>query len=191
MIIVPPKYDDIALLETIKELLKPADLRELPSRRGKTRPDDRVYLADGAHRLERVYQKPDGSGAQRFFGGSYMDLTRVARLNEDMWTELFFENKENILFELDYLIRSLSQYRNALADGGRAKAQGASRGSTRCKEEADAQMIRINVHASRSYDVVLSPAYWKKPAKRSGVPAAALYARWLPTTRLTGCISTD
>ena len=49
-----------------------------------------------------------------FSAGSYKDLTRVAWLNETMWAELFMENKENVLFELDFYINSLKAYQNAI-----------------------------------------------------------------------------
>lgn len=41
-------------------------------------------------------------------------MTRVAKLNEDMWCELFFDNRENLLGEIDGLIARLSEYRAAL-----------------------------------------------------------------------------
>ena len=44
-------------------------------------------------------------------------MTRVAWLNEQMWTELFLENKEPLLFELETIIQSLSAYRSAIAEG--------------------------------------------------------------------------
>ena len=54
-------------------------------------------------------------GHKGFSAGSYRDLTRVAWLNPDMWTELFLENKEHLLFELDTYIESLTAYRDALS----------------------------------------------------------------------------
>ena len=41
-------------------------------------------------------------------------MTRVAWLNENMWTELFLENRTPLLFELDYIINSLCEYRDAI-----------------------------------------------------------------------------
>ena len=49
-----------------------------------------------------------------FSAGSFRDMTRVAELNPRMWTELFLENRENLLHELDDLLESLEQYRDAL-----------------------------------------------------------------------------
>jgi prephenate dehydrogenase len=41
-------------------------------------------------------------------------MTRVAWLNEIMWAELFLENKEPLLFEIESIIASLEEYRDAL-----------------------------------------------------------------------------
>lgn len=52
-----------------------------------------------------------------FSAGSYRDLTRVAKLNEGMWTELFLENQDYLLGELDEFISNLVKYSNALKAG--------------------------------------------------------------------------
>ena len=49
-----------------------------------------------------------------YSAGSYKDLTRVAKLNEDMWTELFFANREPLLSEIDIFIKEMKKYREAL-----------------------------------------------------------------------------
>ena len=43
-------------------------------------------------------------------------MTRVAWLNPTMWTQLFLENKDNLIFEIDHLQEELAKYRKALAD---------------------------------------------------------------------------
>ncbi len=52
-----------------------------------------------------------------FSAGSFKDLTRVARLNEDMWAKLFFENKDNLLKEADVFLGNMERYRDALKHG--------------------------------------------------------------------------
>ena len=51
-----------------------------------------------------------------FSAGSYKDLTRVAKLNEDMWTELFLENPDNLADEIDTLIENLQEYSWAIRE---------------------------------------------------------------------------
>ena len=52
-----------------------------------------------------------------FSAGSFQDLTRVAKLNEVMWTPLFMLNKEPLCFEIDYIIDRLTEYRDAMLSG--------------------------------------------------------------------------
>ena len=59
-------------------------------------------------------KSPTAQNHKGFSAGSYKDLTRVAWLNPQMWAELFLENKDNVLVELDYYIKSLQAYQQAL-----------------------------------------------------------------------------
>lgn len=44
-------------------------------------------------------------------------MTRVARLSPTMWTELMMDNKDNLIKEIDYLVKSLTEYKDALKGG--------------------------------------------------------------------------
>jgi prephenate dehydrogenase len=68
-----------------------------------------------AHIVSSAYIKsPTAQYAAGFTGGSFADMTRVANLNEDMWTELFMQNREYLLEELDIFERNLEQFRYAI-----------------------------------------------------------------------------
>ena len=56
-----------------------------------------------------------------FSAGSFQDLTRVAKLNEYMWSSLFMCNKEALLRELDCILNSISEYRDALIANDKEK----------------------------------------------------------------------
>ena len=67
------------------------------------------------HILSNAFIKsPTALAHKGFSAGSYKDLTRVAWLNPQMWSELFLANQSNILYELDFYIESLCQYRDAI-----------------------------------------------------------------------------
>lgn len=53
--------------------------------------------------------------ASGFTGGSFQDMTRVAYLNEQMWTQLFVDNRENLCREIAGLIERLEQFRAAIS----------------------------------------------------------------------------
>ncbi|MCH5205352.1 MAG: prephenate dehydrogenase [Oscillospiraceae bacterium] len=74
-----------------------------------------AYTSQLAHIVSNAYVKsPSLFRADGFSAGSFLDLTRVAYLNEEMWSGLFMCNKQAVLFEMDHIIRSLSEYRDAV-----------------------------------------------------------------------------
>ena len=74
-----------------------------------------AFTSQLAHVVSNAYIKsPTAREHSGFSAGSYKDLTRVAKLNEDMWTELFLENPENLTNEIDTLIDNLKAYSDAI-----------------------------------------------------------------------------
>lgn len=117
MIIVPPVYDDMALLERVKEVLTPLDFKQLVVTTAENHDAMIAYTSQLCHVVSNAFVKsPTAQKHHGYSAGSFRDLTRVARLNENMWTELFLANKEPLLGELDRIINSLQQYRDAIAD---------------------------------------------------------------------------
>lgn len=83
---------------------------------------DRIiaYTSQLAHVVSSAYVKsPVALEHTGFSGGSFKDLTRVARLNEEMWTELFLLNRENLTHEIDGIIGRLQAYRDAISSEDR------------------------------------------------------------------------
>ena len=76
-----------------------------------------AYTSQLAHVVSNAYVKsPSLFRADGFSAGSFLDLTRVAYLNEEMWSSLFMCNKEALLFEVNPIIHSLEQYRDAMVN---------------------------------------------------------------------------
>ncbi len=70
-----------------------------------------------AHLVSNAYVKsPQVIGCEPFTGGSFQDMTRIAGVDEKIWTQLYLFNKENVVEELDLLISHLSEYRDALKE---------------------------------------------------------------------------
>lgn len=75
-----------------------------------------AYTSQLAHIVSSSYVKSPSLMRQAgFSAGSFKDLTRVAKLNEDMWTPLFLMNKAALVSELDHIITHLSEYREAIS----------------------------------------------------------------------------
>lgn len=51
----------------------------------------------------------------RYTGDSFRDLTRIAKINENMWTELFFANRETLLREMDLFAEKFLALRDSIA----------------------------------------------------------------------------
>ena len=65
--------------------------------------------------MSNAYVKsPNAKIHKGFSAGSYRDLTRVARLNAEMWTELFLENGDNLANEIDCIVSELKKYSAAI-----------------------------------------------------------------------------
>ena len=117
MIIVPPVYDDMELRENVKRLFAPLEFKSFVVTTAEHHDRMIAYTSQMCHIAANAYIKSSAArDHQGYSAGSFSDLTRVARLNEAMWTELFLDNKKPLLDELDKYITSLQQYREALAN---------------------------------------------------------------------------
>ena len=116
MVLVPMDRDDITLLDRAKALLAPAGFGRF-SITGAPEHDEMIaFTSQMAHVISNGYIKSPTAGAHKgFSAGSYKDMTRVAWLAPQMWAELFLENKDFLLKELDFFMASMQQYRDALA----------------------------------------------------------------------------
>lgn len=105
--------------------------------------DERIaFTSQLAHVVSNAYIKsPTALKHTGFSAGSYRDLTRVAKLNEDMWTELFLENADNLVNEIDTLIHGLSAYRDAIAKGDAASLKALLRDGREKKALIDGEIF--------------------------------------------------
>ena len=115
MIIVPPESDNINLLDRIKRALKPLGFGRVVFTNAADHDRMIAYTSQLAHIVSNAFIKsPSAQEHKGYSAGSFKDLTRVAWLNENMWTELFIENRENLLREVNLLIENLQEYATAL-----------------------------------------------------------------------------
>ncbi len=138
MIIVPPESADLELLSKVKELLSPCEFGRITITSAKNHDAMIAYTSQMAHVVSSAYIKSPSSSMHRgYSAGSYKDLTRVAKLNEDMWTELFFSNREPLLREIDIFIKEMRKYREALAKGDTEGMRTLLRDGRIAKERSD------------------------------------------------------
>lgn len=97
-----------------------------------------AFTSQMAHLVSNAYIKsPTAKLHKGFSAGSYKDMTRVAWLNPAMWTELFLENRDCLIRELDYLLDNLQKYRTALADNDAVTLECLLEEGKHRKEEVD------------------------------------------------------
>ena len=138
MVIVPQNFDDIYLLDYVKKLLSPVGFDHLAVTTAEQHDKIISFTSQLAHIVSNAYIKsPTASSHSGFSAGSYKDLTRVAWLDPVMWAELFLENKDNLLIELDNLIYCLTEYRNAINDENQVQLIQLLDDGRRLKEEID------------------------------------------------------
>ena len=115
MVLVPPRFDDIELLGRVKDLLTPAGFGSYSVTTAEQHDEMIAFTSQLAHVASNTYIKsPTAKKHKGFSAGSYKDMTRVAWLAPRMWAELFLENRDFLLKEIDCYIEHLSQYKAAM-----------------------------------------------------------------------------
>lgn len=75
------------------------------------------YVSQLTHAIAvSLMNATDNTHLAEYTGDSFRDLTRIAKINENLWSELFFANKENLIAEIDLFSQSLAALRRALAE---------------------------------------------------------------------------
>ena len=138
MVLVPPRFDDMDLLDRAKAALAPCGFGSFSVTTAEDHDRMIAFTSQMPHILSNAFIKsPTATSHKGFSAGSYKDLTRVAWLNPQMWAELFMENKDFVLNELNVYIASLQEYQKAIeADDLNTLTQLLDEGRKR-KEEVD------------------------------------------------------
>ena len=138
MILTPYEDTPKQAVETVKELFLTIGFTNIQL----ATPDehDRIiaFTSQLAHVVSNAYVKsPEALLHKGFSAGSYKDLTRVAYLNENMWSELFLENRDNLIKEIDSIVNNLVQYKKALEKNDREGLTDLLRDGRILKEKID------------------------------------------------------
>lgn len=138
MILVPPRFDDIAQLDQAKQLLAPVGFGRMVVTTADKHDEMIAFTSQMAHIVSNAFIKsPAARQHKGFSAGSYKDLTRVAWLNETMWTELFMDNRKKLIREIDILMHSLEEYKEAMQQEDAPRLKELLREGRICKEEVD------------------------------------------------------
>lgn len=117
MILTPYADTDIREIERAKKLFLSIGFGRITIRTPEEHDRIIAYTSQLAHVLSNAYIKsPTAPYHSGLSAGSFRDMTRVATLNPTMWVELFFENRDNLITEIDALADRLTEYSRALKE---------------------------------------------------------------------------
>ena len=137
MIIVPPADGDAELVENAKRLLAPTGFGRFTITTAEHHDEMIAFTSQMCHVVSNAYVKsPRAQEHAGYSAGSYADLTRVAKLNPSMWTELFIDNKDYLINEIDLMIEHLAEYREALKGGDETRLSQLLAEGVECEERA-------------------------------------------------------
>ncbi len=140
-VIMTPVYSDIATLASVKGFFMELGACGVEVASKEKHDTMIAYTSQLAHVLSSSYIKSELSDSYTgFSAGSFRDMTRVAKLNPQMWTELCLENADNLVIRIDELIQHLSEYRDALKAGNEADLYKLFLEGTEMKAKADELM---------------------------------------------------
>ena len=115
MILTPDSDTDLPLLETLRDFFYSLGFAKLTFSTPEEHDRIIAYTSQLAHITSSAYiQSPESQEQFGFSAGSFRDMTRVARLDEDMWTVLMMDNADYLSSQVDILIKNLQEYQDAL-----------------------------------------------------------------------------
>jgi len=115
MILTRDKYTNEEAFKTASDFFKEVGFKMI--RESTPKEHDRViaYTSQLCHVVSNAFIKsPSLADRYGFSAGSFKDLTRVAKLDEYMWTDLFLANKDALLSEIDVFMKHMEEYKSAI-----------------------------------------------------------------------------
>ena len=130
-------------INIIKQLVKQMKFKECVLSTPREHDKIIAFTSQLAHVVSNAYVKsPSILEEKGFSAGSFLDLTRVAKLNEYMWSELFIMNKDALLFEVENIIEKLEEYKEALESEDMDKMEQLLREGRILKEKSNEYHIK-------------------------------------------------
>lgn len=116
-VLVVPVKAEIETLQVFKKFLLGLGFGYVRFTNAEEHDKNVAYTSELPHVISSCYIRSQTAGARYgFSAGSFRDMSRVARLSPELWTELFIENRKNLVFELDGFIERLTKMRQAIAE---------------------------------------------------------------------------
>ncbi len=117
-IIVPRENNKLESIKTIENLAKELGFKNIMKINEKEHDKIISFTSQLPHAIAVALINSDNLEVDtgRFIGDSYKELTRIANINDELWSELFLYNKENLLEMISSFEGQLSLIKNALVN---------------------------------------------------------------------------
>ena len=115
MIFTPFAWTPRAAVERLQEIFREIGFARFVVTDPKRHDEMIAYTSQLAHVVSSAYVRDELAAKHLgFSAGSYQDMTRVATLDPDIWTDLFLSNREALGAVLTRLVERLGEYRDAI-----------------------------------------------------------------------------
>lgn len=124
MVLTRNKNTDPQAYDLIKKLVRDMGFKRLVECSAEVHDKKIAYTSQLAHVVSNCYVKDKTvESCLGFTGGSFQDMTRIAGVDEGVWSELYLANADNLVRNISLLIDNLSEVKEAVADGDRSKLE--------------------------------------------------------------------
>ena len=119
-IVTPTERNTEGAIEVCKELGKILGFARISVLSPEKHDEMIAFLSQLTHCIAVVLMTcNEAEGLEKYTGDSFRDLTRIAKINDAMWSELFLMNKDALLKEMDAFIGEFERMKEMLISGDR------------------------------------------------------------------------
>ena len=137
-IVVPTEKNSLDTVELCGDLGETLGFREISVLSPKKHDQMIAFLSQLTHCIAvSLMCACDAPDLDRYTGDSFRDLTRIANINDEMWSELFLSNRETLLSEMDNYRESFEKLYNTIKNGDREEMREMMRLSTARRKKFD------------------------------------------------------
>ena len=137
-IITPTEKNTPRAVETCRELAQALGFGRITALTPEKHDEMIAFLSQLTHCVAiSLMTCRDGEDLAEFSGDSFRDLTRIARINDEMWSELFLLNRDALLRQMDRFEEAFDRLRRCIADGDREEMRKIMRRSTEERAKFD------------------------------------------------------
>ena len=130
-IVVPTEKNTASAIELCKDLGHILGFKDISELTAAQHDDMIAFLSQLTHCIAvSLMCCNDSPDLEHYTGDSFRDLTRIARINDEMWSELFLLNKDALLKEMDNFIGAFNRLYDTVKNGDREEMRKMMRCST-------------------------------------------------------------